>query len=236
MLVHYHFHCKTANLQHKCSFIITFHCKTANVTQLTTQNAHSLSLSIVRLLNLHSWQTQMLIHYHFHCKTANLHSWQHKCSFIITSIVRQLTTKWSFIITSIVRTANLHSWQKQNAHSLSLPLERLLSYTADNTNARSLSLPFVRLLNLHSWQHKCSLIITWIVRLLTYTADNTNARSLSQHKLLVHFHCKTANLLLTDTTDNTNARSLFTSIVRLLNLHSWQTQMPRSLSLPLEDC
>ena len=108
MLVHYHFHWKTANLhswQHKCSFIIT------SIVRLLSYTAdkHKCSFiitSIGRLLTYTELTTQMLVHYHFHCKTANLHSWQHKCSFIITSIVRLLT----------------YTPDNTNARSLSLPL------------------------------------------------------------------------------------------------------------------
>ena len=173
MLVHYHFHCKTANLQmltNKCSFIIT------SIVRLLTYkadntNARSLSLTIVRLLT---------------CTADNTNA-----RSLSTAIVRLLT----------------YTADNTNARSLFTSIVRLLTYTADNTNARSLSLPLedcyltqlttqmlinyhfnCKSTNLHSWQHRCSFIITSIVRLLTYTAD--------QHRMLVHysFHCKTANL------------------------------------------
>ena len=154
MLVHYHFHCKTANLhswQHKCSFIITSIVRLLSYTADNT-NAHYHSLWQHRNASL-----SLLLY-----ETANLHSWQHKCSFIITSIVRLLT----------------YTADKTNAHSLSLPLEDC--YLTQLTTQMLVHYHFhCKTANLHSWQHKCSFIITSIVRLLTYTADNTNARSLS---------------------------------------------------------
>ena len=186
----------------------------------------------------------MLVHYHFHCKTAILHSWQHKCSFIITSIVRLLTYTADNTNARCLhcKTAILHSWQHKMLVSLSLSIVRLLIFTQLTTQMLvhyhfhcktanlhswqhkcSFIIPsIVRLLILHSWQHKCSFIITSIVRLLTLHSWQT------QMLIHYHFHWKTANLH----SWQHKCSFIITSIVRLLTYTADNTNA-RSLSLPL---